>query len=628
MAGNNVRIHASIDDKVSSGLDKIRDKVDTLGGKGTAASLFGNLGAKGIAKGADLIADALQNAGGAVRGLVESASGLEQAQGAVGAVFEGSASKIDAWAQKAADAAGLSKREVNEMAAVTGASLANMGFSLDEAADKSIELQKRAADMAATYGGPTKDALQAISALMRGERDPIERFGVTIKQVDVNARIAAKGLDTSTSAAKKNAEAVAGLELLMEQTAKTQGRFAAESESLAGIQARLTASADNMSAKLGTKLLPIFVDLGQKVLDLMPTLEGFADAVGPVLATAIQIAFKPLELLAGAIQFVGDTAKNVGDFLGDLALPWEKSRNQIKAEQEQALADANAHVEAMRVTVGSAVLHAADEIEENRGYFRTKSDDMAEELPEAMEAARAAAVKIASVTPQDMADALRDKRTEWQKAVATLGSDLENEMTQTAEIAAIRTALVGDEIVRGLKSKDPVIRAQTNATVKLMLDRLRMLEPDARRSGARGGQAYADGWQSKVGAVAAAARNIAGAVSRYLKLSSPAKEGPLSEFGGPEGWGQKGADQYATAWQRGLGKMGRGLAAGLVGLTPAMGGGGPMPAMAGAGSNAPTINVTVQAHGLMTPGTGVQIAREIGPALKDWFVREGLMDRR
>ena len=31
------------------------------------------------------------------------------------------------------------------------------------------------------------------------ERDPIERYGVSIKQVDINARIAAKGLDVSTA---------------------------------------------------------------------------------------------------------------------------------------------------------------------------------------------------------------------------------------------------------------------------------------------------------------------------------------------------------------------------------------------------------------------------------------------
>jgi hypothetical protein len=50
--GNDVRFRASLEDKVSSGLDKIRDKFDVLDKRG---SFTGNVGAKAFEKGMDLV---------------------------------------------------------------------------------------------------------------------------------------------------------------------------------------------------------------------------------------------------------------------------------------------------------------------------------------------------------------------------------------------------------------------------------------------------------------------------------------------------------------------------------------------------------------------------------------------
>lgn len=253
---NSVKISAVLDDKVSSSLDRIRDKFDQLGGKGASASLFGNVGAKSLG----LIGSAASKAGEMVGEFIDSsiqaASDLEQSVGGIKAVFGPAADKIMKFGETADKALGLSKNAVNEMATVIGAKLQGMGYAVDEAADKTLLLEQRGADMAATFGGTTVDAVQAISSLLSGERDPIEKYGVSIKEADVQARILAKGLDTSTTEAKKNATAVASLELLMESTAKATGRFAAETESLAGAQQIANAELANMEATLGQKMLP------------------------------------------------------------------------------------------------------------------------------------------------------------------------------------------------------------------------------------------------------------------------------------------------------------------------------------------------------------------------------------
>jgi len=118
-------------------------------------------------------------AGGAA---IKMASDLEQSVGAVESVFGDASQTITDFGDTAAESFGLSRREVNETAAVLGAQLQSMGFESDKAAERVVGLQERAADMAATFGGSTREALDAIASLLRGERDPIEKYGVAIKQ--------------------------------------------------------------------------------------------------------------------------------------------------------------------------------------------------------------------------------------------------------------------------------------------------------------------------------------------------------------------------------------------------------------------------------------------------------------
>src|SRR4029077_12446310 len=120
---------------------------------------------------------------------------------------------------------GLSKNAYFELAAGAGAQLQGMGFSAGDAAKKTDELTSRGADLAATFGGTTKDAMEAIGSLMRGETDPIEKYGVSIKASDIAARLAATGQDKLTGAAKKNATAQATLAMLTEQTKDATGAF-------------------------------------------------------------------------------------------------------------------------------------------------------------------------------------------------------------------------------------------------------------------------------------------------------------------------------------------------------------------------------------------------------------------
>ena len=188
---------------------------------------------------------------------VKQASDLEQSAGAVEAVFGRQAGAVKKLSDEAANRLGLARSEYQQMSAVFAAQLQNMGIAETELVGKTDELIGLGGDLAATFGGPTSDAVEALGSLLRGERDPIERFGVSIKQADINARLAADGHDKLEGAAKKTAETEATLALLYEQTSKAQGQRARESNTLASQSERAIANLKNAGADLGTVLLPI-----------------------------------------------------------------------------------------------------------------------------------------------------------------------------------------------------------------------------------------------------------------------------------------------------------------------------------------------------------------------------------
>ena len=129
---------------------------------------------------------------------VKAFSDVEQSSGSVEAVFGESAQSIKDQAEGAAEAFGLSASQFQTSAALIGSMLKNqMGLSAEEAADQVSDLTGKAADMAATFGGTTSDAISAIGSLLRGERDPIEKYGVSMSDASIQAYALEKGLAAS-----------------------------------------------------------------------------------------------------------------------------------------------------------------------------------------------------------------------------------------------------------------------------------------------------------------------------------------------------------------------------------------------------------------------------------------------
>lgn len=272
---------------------KIRFTGDTSGLDRAAAAGEKSLGGfkEGFKKANDAAvkASAVVVAGAAVIGkrLVDMAAQAEQSLGAVDSVFGANADKVKRWAEGAATNVGLSAHAYREMATTIGAQLKNMGVPMDKVAGKTNGLVKKGADLAAMFGGTTSEAVGALSSLLRGETDPIERYGVSIKEADISARLASMGLDKLEGAAGKTARTQAIMALLTEQTADAQGQFARETDSAAGKAQIAQAQFENLQTELGMKLLPVYTKvmgfISNTVLPVLSRNQGLVEKIALAL---------------------------------------------------------------------------------------------------------------------------------------------------------------------------------------------------------------------------------------------------------------------------------------------------------------------------------------------------------
>jgi len=244
------------------------DKLDKVGATMT------RVGAAMVAGG--LVAAAgLKKAGDKAIELHDAIAGNER-------VFGNAITVIDEFGEASAEAVGMSESAFRQQSNVIGSMLINLGYTQQQAAETSVQLSTVASDLAAAFGTEPQQAIEAIGALLRGERDPIEQFGIGIKQVDVNARIAADGLDTSSAAALKNSSAIAGLDLLMEQASIHTGAFG-ESAASAGTIAQ--AKFEDFQAQLGEEVIPIISGVADGASKLLDGFGALDDATGGLTST-------------------------------------------------------------------------------------------------------------------------------------------------------------------------------------------------------------------------------------------------------------------------------------------------------------------------------------------------------
>ena len=249
---------------------------------------------------------------------VENTQQFERNMLALGQVFEGLTPQMDRFTQSVRDY-GIGQNQAAQASVFIGSVLKQYGFGVDEAADATQRIVKLAQDLATTYGYDVSEALLATTALFRGEFDPIEKFGVAMKQNEINAELLARGLGDLTGAQRENAEAQITLDFLFERAADSVGAFTRATDTLYAAQKRLEAGILNLQIALGEPLqgpladvtnafAELIDDYGPEIEELGRTIaEGLDDAV-PAITAFGKLLFEltgPLQFFLGIVERIG-----------------------------------------------------------------------------------------------------------------------------------------------------------------------------------------------------------------------------------------------------------------------------------------------------------------------------------
>lgn len=244
---------------------------------------------------------------GGIMAAANAASKLEQASGGVEAVFKSGAGAVKAWADQAATSIGLSKSQYMELATLIGSQLKNAGVAMSDLGGSTDQLIQQGADLAAMFGGTTAEAVEAISSALKGERDPIEKYGITLTEAGVQAEILAMGLDTSTTAAQQHAKAMATLSLITKQGGDAWGAAAREADTFAAQQQVLQAVTQNVLAELGQVFLPMLADLAGAFVDMAPAIQAMLTPLAGLIGLLLSMPTPILGVVAAfaAWQLLG-----------------------------------------------------------------------------------------------------------------------------------------------------------------------------------------------------------------------------------------------------------------------------------------------------------------------------------
>lgn len=247
--------------------------------------------AAGVGKMALGVGAALGGLAAASVPLINAASDLAETQSKVGVIFGSASKEIEAFAATAAKSLGQSKQQAMNAAATFATFGKGAGLAGQELAKFSTEMVALASDLASFNNTTPEEAIEAIGAALRGEAEPIRKYGVLLDDATLRNEALRLGLIKTTKEALTPANKVlAAQAAILNQTKDAQGDFARTSDGLANKQRILAAEFENLKAKIGTALLPVALELATFLQErVLPVVEDLAARLEGPLTNAFTV---------------------------------------------------------------------------------------------------------------------------------------------------------------------------------------------------------------------------------------------------------------------------------------------------------------------------------------------------
>jgi len=345
---NSVRIAASIDDQVSKGLDKIRDRFGLMAADMTVGSAAGSLAAKGIEKGFDLAGQAI---GRATEFVGDSIDAYRQEQVSIAGLNAALDANIKGWdGNTTAVESAIAAREQLAFADDEQREALKILVAATQDATQATDAQRVAMDLARFRGISLSQASDLVAKAWDGNVTSLKKLGISLdagaKGYDALAGItkvaggaAAKYADTDLG---KVEAANIKVDNAMEQVGRTFSQIGAvvipaAADAFANVASRIDYTTRGLEAlgKQGTATAPVVDGLGALVDGLGQRFDAGAGALYEHLLPAIKEAEAATAAHAAAAEADARAQEVWRASLTDSSNAVEDGRNRIVAATGQ-----------------------------------------------------------------------------------------------------------------------------------------------------------------------------------------------------------------------------------------------------------------------------------------------------
>jgi hypothetical protein len=324
--------------------------------------------------------------------MITAASNMQEALSKVNVVFGRGAKEVENFANSAARNLGQSKQAVLDAAGVFGTFGKAAGLAGTDLALFSNDFTTLATDLASFNNTSPEEAVQAIGAALRGEAEPLRRFGVLLNDATLKQEAMALGIYDGSGALTAQQKILAAQAAIYKQTGDAQGDFIRTSDGLANSQRTLSATFENVKANMGAAFIEQAETATKNITFLAQAFEQ--------LPTPVKESSNELSGFTGFLRNMQNPLSQIWFGLGKLREAFENTKEtgaynenlKNSAQQTMRLADAaglaKKEASGLDDKVGGATKKLSDLYDVIKDKLADALDDAKDQLKDAQDAFR------------------------------------------------------------------------------------------------------------------------------------------------------------------------------------------------------------------------------------------------
>jgi len=236
--------------------------------------------------------------------LLKLASSANETSNVIQTAFGDFGESVETWAATQAKAMGRSRFELREFAAQVGAMAQPILGSEEAAAEMSTQIAQLAVDLGSFFDANDPDALRALKSGLIGNTEPMLKFGVVMKEANLQAFALSKGITKQVKDMNEAEKTQLRFQFIMNQTKKAQGDAA-----------KTAAGYANSTKALKAALKDSLITLGK---EFIPAMEALLEVLVPIARMSGTVLVKGFKSVARVFKAAGMAASFVNEKFGAL----------------------------------------------------------------------------------------------------------------------------------------------------------------------------------------------------------------------------------------------------------------------------------------------------------------------